>query len=292
MEGIELGFTYASIPVAVEVTEGRGTSRTMGPARSFHPFRAGAEFATGRGTLAITATATFRPTVRAVAIAAAIKLATGRRTLAITATATFGTTGRAVTFGAAVKLATGRGTLTETTFAMPFGTTLRTIGIGFRTKFATGRRTLAITTAFRPTGRAVAIAAAIKVATGRWALMVATATTFGTALRSVAFGATIKLATGRGALAVTTAFRPTGRRSLAITATFTTEFVGWSLPVATTFTTIIGPGEFRATIAAAVGTVFRPGAGGLLGNDDASETDESQRAEATGDKCRRPGSGC
>ena len=205
VERIKLGFAYASIAIRIEVFEGRVTARTMGSAGSFHAFRAGAEFTTGRRAL------------------------------------------------------------TESTFTAAFGATGRAIAIGFRAEFATGRRALAISAA----------------------------TAFGAALRAVAFRATIKTTTGRRALTVAAAFATElRRRSLTVATTFATEFGRRSLTVATTRATIVWSGKFRASVAATIGSVFGPGAGALLGNDNTCETYQTQRAEATANKGRRPGSGC
>lgn len=197
---------------------------------------------------------------------------------------TFGTTGRTKTFGAAFEITARR------------------------------RRTLPITTAFGTTRRAVTFGTAFEITSGRRRRALTITTAFGAALGSVALGAAFEIAAWMVAMAAT-AF-PTSGRAIALGATFeiTSGRRRRTLSVATAFAvapgvtlasrarpTILGPGELGVAVAFPTRTAFGSldfraergrtiGVGGrFLGTDHATQTNQAQRAKATGKKHRRPG---
>jgi hypothetical protein len=170
VEGVELRFRYASVAIAIEVTEGRGPTRTAGSTGAFHAFGSGTEVTTGRRALAVASTFTtaFGATGRSITVGFGTEVTTGRRTLAVasTFTTTFGATGRSITVGFGTEVATGRRTLAV---ASAFGATGWAIAIGIGTEVTTGWRTLAVatafTTAFGATGRSITIGFGTEVTT-------------------------------------------------------------------------------------------------------------------------------
>ncbi len=274
MEGIELGFGYAPVAIRVKILEGRRTTSATGTARSFHTFRSGAEFTTGRRSLAEIALATFTAALHSVAFGAAVKITTGRRSLAEVTVATFTATLHSVAFGAAVKITAGRRSLAVAAIAT-FTTTRRAVSVTVAIELATGRRTLAEASfaPFTAALHAMAFRSGAEFTTGRRSLAEVTIATFAaTGRRTVAFTVTVKFTAGRGALAIT--------------------------PITTLGTAIFRSGKFCATVAAAgpfgVPPHFRARARRsfrsrpFLSPDHAAETNQAQSAETASEECRCP----
>ncbi|MBL7646326.1 MAG: hypothetical protein JNK74_09085 [Candidatus Hydrogenedentes bacterium] len=272
MEGIKLGFRYASVAIRVEILERRRAARATGTTGSFHAFGTGAEIATGRRTLTEITTVALRAALHAPTFGATVKFTARRRTLTIPTLAAFGATGRTITFAVAAELTTGWRTLTEVFVALR--SALHGPTVGATIKFTAGRRTLTIPTlaAFGATGRTISFAVATELTAGWRTLTIPTLAPFGATGRAVAFAVALE--------------RATGRRPLAIT-------------MLTTFrSALFGSGELRVTIATAGALPIPPHfrariwgrvrAGPLLGSHHAAQTDQAKRAETAGKKHRRP----
>ena len=272
VEGIELGFRYASVTIRVEILEGRGATRATGTARTIHAFRSGTEFTTRRRTLTETAV-TLRASFHAIAFGATVKLTARGRTLAEATVATFPTSGRRTeAFTVTIELAAGRGTLAEAAVTT-FAATGRTIAFTVAIEITAWRRTLAeVVATLRAALHADAIGAAIEIAAGRGTLAITAIVTFTASGRAVAFAVAVELAARRRTLAITT-----------ITTFGAAIFRSGELRVAiTTAGTFRIPTQLRARARRPFRS--RP----FLGTDHAAQTNQAERAETTGKEHRRP----